>query len=93
MIVYVSQEHINRAKRGTVECPVYLAARDAGLDVQMVGVGVEHPHSEIPAIRMYLIHKDESIIQPLPSSMISIIRAFDKTGELEPFSFEIPIEL
>jgi hypothetical protein len=92
MTIHVTQAHIDRAVRASVQCPVYLAAQDAGLDVSLVGVGVEHYHSETPAARMYLDHRGESIIQRLPSHLIPILKAYDKTGVMEPLSFDVPLD-
>ncbi len=91
MTIHVTADHIAYAQRGTLECPVYLAAQAAGLDVQLVGVGVEHPHSDTAAGRLYVTHGGESIIQPVPAHVIQVIRAYDKTGVMNPFSFDIPL--
>jgi hypothetical protein len=93
MTIHVTQAHIQRAVRGSIDCPVYLAAQDAGLDVSMVGVGTEHYHSETPSARMYLNHGGEPIIQPLPANLIPVLKAYDKTGVMEPLSFDIPLDV
>lgn len=93
MTINVTEAHIRLAIKSTLECPVLLAALDAGLNAQMVGVGTEHPHSEIPAARLYLTHNNESIIQPLPAHLIPVLKTYDRTGVMEPLSFDIPFNL
>lgn len=90
MIISVTSDHISAAIRGTILCPLFLALKAYAYDVQMIGVGVEHPHSDIPCARLYYLKGGDAIIQTLPMHVVQLLKSYDKTGVLAPFEFELP---
>ena len=80
MKVDVKRRHIsNGLQEDPTRCPVALALNDIGLRRCMVGRYSFNPSSN---------HLDVSV--ELPSDVTTRIQSFDATGEMKPFSFEIP---
>lgn len=89
MTITVSHLDIEPAIQGSLECPIFRALRAAGLDVQMVGCG-QDPRFDALVANAYLIVGGESIIQRLPAAVAESIKTFDRTGKMEPMTFELP---
>jgi hypothetical protein len=88
MKITVTQEHIDRGKRGKCDsCPIALAILDdVSIDEAKVGAIIATISRKKPIISWSRVSTEDYY---LPQSAIDFVRKFDDSSHVEPFSFEL----
>ncbi len=81
MVINVTAEHIAKGKRGKCEeCPIALALNDA-----------TKANWEVNGTHVYSLWANNQVTRRLPLEVANRIARFDEQGEMDPFTFELPI--
>lgn len=89
MLIEVTQEDINCGCKGlSCDCPISIATNKK---IQSLGYKTYGTLTTLGSIYIYMMDKRHSFDLPIVAA--KFVRDFDSDKDVEPFSFEIPLEL